>query len=157
RAARGVPGRTGVGRGHRWNGPGSCGHHGKEWIGRMLLRVVANVGTRRAIRGDDRWRRQGALPPAGASLPRRSVDALPRADQSSPGVRRRQPANSEERVGKFLRGAIRYSRRRGIPWSRTMQMVMAIIKPFKLDDVREALADVGVQGITVTEVRGFGR
>ena len=38
-----------------------------------------------------------------------------------------------------------------------MQMVMAIIKPFKLDDVREALADAGVQGITVTEVRGFGR
>ena len=38
-----------------------------------------------------------------------------------------------------------------------MKMVMAIIKPFKLDDVREALADAGVQGITVTEVRGFGR
>jgi|SRR5580765_5142534 len=38
-----------------------------------------------------------------------------------------------------------------------MKMVMAIIKPFKLDDVREALADVGVAGITVTEVKGFGR
>ena len=38
-----------------------------------------------------------------------------------------------------------------------MQMVMAIIKPFKLDDVREALAEVGVQGVTVTEVKGFGR
>ena len=38
-----------------------------------------------------------------------------------------------------------------------MKMVMAIIKPFKLDDVREALAEVGVQGITVTEVKGFGR
>jgi nitrogen regulatory protein PII len=36
-------------------------------------------------------------------------------------------------------------------------MVMAIIKPFKLDDVREALAEVGVQGITVPEVKGFGR
>ena len=36
-------------------------------------------------------------------------------------------------------------------------MVTAIIKPFKLDDVREALADVGIQGITVTEVKGFGR
>jgi nitrogen regulatory protein P-II 2 len=35
--------------------------------------------------------------------------------------------------------------------------VIAIIKPFKLDDVRGALADVGVQGITVTEVKGFGR
>jgi nitrogen regulatory protein P-II 2 len=40
---------------------------------------------------------------------------------------------------------------------RRMKMVMAIIKPFKLDDVREALAEVGVQGITVTEVKGFGR
>jgi nitrogen regulatory protein P-II 2 len=38
-----------------------------------------------------------------------------------------------------------------------MKMVIAIIKPFKLDDVRAALADVGVQGITVTEVKGFGR
>jgi nitrogen regulatory protein PII len=38
-----------------------------------------------------------------------------------------------------------------------MKLVVAIIKPFKLDDVREALADVGVQGITVTEVKGFGR
>jgi len=39
----------------------------------------------------------------------------------------------------------------------TMKMVMAIIKPFKLDDVREALSEIGVQGITVTEVKGFGR
>lgn len=38
-----------------------------------------------------------------------------------------------------------------------MKMVIAIIKPFKLDDVREALSEIGVQGITVTEVRGFGR
>ncbi|MFC4819952.1 P-II family nitrogen regulator [Dokdonella ginsengisoli] len=38
-----------------------------------------------------------------------------------------------------------------------MHMVMAIIKPFKLDEVREALAEVGVQGITVTEIKGFGR
>ncbi|RDS84371.1 P-II family nitrogen regulator [Dyella psychrodurans] len=38
-----------------------------------------------------------------------------------------------------------------------MKLVVAVIKPFKLDDVREALADVGVQGITVTEVKGFGR
>jgi nitrogen regulatory protein PII len=36
-------------------------------------------------------------------------------------------------------------------------MVMAIIKPFKLDDVREALSEVGVTGVTVTEVKGFGR
>lgn len=38
-----------------------------------------------------------------------------------------------------------------------MKMIVAIIKPFRLDAVREALADVGVQGMTVTEVRGFGR
>lgn len=38
-----------------------------------------------------------------------------------------------------------------------MKMVSAIIKPFKLDDVREALSNVGVQGVTVTEVKGFGR
>jgi len=36
-------------------------------------------------------------------------------------------------------------------------MITAIIKPFKLDDVREALSEIGVQGITVTEVKGFGR
>jgi len=38
-----------------------------------------------------------------------------------------------------------------------MKMVMAIIKPFKLDDVREALTALGVEGLTVTEVKGFGR
>lgn len=38
-----------------------------------------------------------------------------------------------------------------------MKMITAVIKPFKLDDVREALGEVGVQGITVAEVKGFGR
>jgi nitrogen regulatory protein P-II 1 len=38
-----------------------------------------------------------------------------------------------------------------------MKLITAIIKPFKLDDVREALSNVGAQGITVTEVKGFGR
>jgi len=38
-----------------------------------------------------------------------------------------------------------------------MKLIAAIIKPFKLDDVREALADIGVSGITVIEVKGFGR
>ena len=42
-------------------------------------------------------------------------------------------------------------------WERIMKMVTAIIKPFKLDEVREALSAIGVQGITVTEVKGFGR
>jgi len=39
----------------------------------------------------------------------------------------------------------------------TMKMITAVIKPFKLDDVREALSGVGVQGVTVSEVKGFGR
>ncbi|MCK5810964.1 MAG: P-II family nitrogen regulator [Cocleimonas sp.] len=38
-----------------------------------------------------------------------------------------------------------------------MKLITAIIKPYKLDDVREALFDVGIQGLTVTEVKGFGR
>ncbi|MEX1221107.1 nitrogen regulatory protein P-II family [Pseudidiomarina planktonica] len=38
-----------------------------------------------------------------------------------------------------------------------MKLITALIKPFKLDDVREALAEIGCQGLTVTEVRGFGR
>lgn len=38
-----------------------------------------------------------------------------------------------------------------------MKLIVAIIKPFKLDDVRQAVSDIGIQGITVTEVKGFGR
>lgn len=38
-----------------------------------------------------------------------------------------------------------------------MKMIVAIIKPFRLDDVREALSDLGISGVTVTEVKGFGR
>ncbi len=38
-----------------------------------------------------------------------------------------------------------------------MKFISAVIKPFKLDDVRDALAEIGIQGLTVTEVRGFGR
>ena len=38
-----------------------------------------------------------------------------------------------------------------------MKLITAIIKPFKLDDVRESLSEIGVQGVTVTEVKGFGR
>lgn len=38
-----------------------------------------------------------------------------------------------------------------------MKLITAIVKPFKLDDVRKALSDIGVQGITITEVKGFGR
>jgi nitrogen regulatory protein P-II 2 len=45
----------------------------------------------------------------------------------------------------------------GIGEGRRMKLVMAVIKPFKLDEVREALTPLGVQGLTVTEVKGFGR
>merc|ERR1712000_458851 len=45
----------------------------------------------------------------------------------------------------------------GFTKEKAMKLVTAIIKPFKLDDVREALSEIGVQGITVTEVKGFGR
>jgi nitrogen regulatory protein P-II 2 len=45
--------------------------------------------------------------------------------------------------------------RRGGTW--TMKLVIAIVRPFKLDEIREALTPLGVQGITVTEVKGFGR
>jgi nitrogen regulatory protein P-II 2 len=38
-----------------------------------------------------------------------------------------------------------------------MKLITAVVKPFRLDDVRNALADVGIQGMTVTEVKGFGR
>jgi nitrogen regulatory protein P-II 1 len=43
------------------------------------------------------------------------------------------------------------------PWGRAMKKIEAIVKPFKLDEVREALSEIGVTGLTVTEVKGFGR
>jgi len=49
--------------------------------------------------------------------------------------------------------AVRRARTR----SKSMKIVMAIIKPFKLDEVRDALAAIGIQGMTVTEVKGYGR
>jgi len=42
-------------------------------------------------------------------------------------------------------------------WEQHMKLVTAIIKPFKLDDVREAISEIGIDGLTVTEVKGFGR
>src|SRR5687767_9278071 len=56
----------------------------------------------------------------------------------------------------ILRGTIPPSRGQGTR-SRTMKKIEAIVKPFKLDEVREALSEVGVTGLTVTEVKGFGR
>ena len=42
-------------------------------------------------------------------------------------------------------------------WEQHLKLVTAIIKPFKLDDVREAISEIGIDGLTVTEVKGFGR
>ena len=42
-------------------------------------------------------------------------------------------------------------------WGKEMKLISAIIKPFKLEDVRQALMDYGVEGLTITEVKGFGR
>jgi len=56
------------------------------------------------------------------------------------------------RVHQSLR---RFSPKR--PEQQSMKLIVAIIKPYKLDDVREALAAIGVRGLTVTEVKGFGR
>ena len=56
----------------------------------------------------------------------------------------------------FLRFAFR-SRRAPLPGIRSMKLVTAIIKPFKLDEVRDALTAIGVHGMTITEVKGYGR
>ncbi len=56
----------------------------------------------------------------------------------------------------FLRFAFR-SLRAPLPGIRSMKLVIAIIKPFKLDEVRDALTAIGVHGMTVTEVKGYGR
>jgi nitrogen regulatory protein P-II 2 len=50
-----------------------------------------------------------------------------------------------------------YCNRHWAPWGKRMKWITAVIKPFTLDDVREALAEAGVHGMTVTEVKGFGR
>jgi nitrogen regulatory protein PII len=61
--------------------------------------------------------------------------------------------------GGWPRGARTLLRRRAAPEEgvKAMKMIMAIIKPFKLDDVRQAITALGVHGMTVTEVKGFGR
>ena len=53
-------------------------------------------------------------------------------------------------------GTVQY-RRGAAQWGELMKIVMAIIKPFKLEEVRDALTAIGVHGLTVTEVKGYGR
>ena len=60
----------------------------------------------------------------------------------------------EQAVSQFERGS--FQAFKTVKESK-MKMITAVIKPFKLDDVRQAVADIGIQGITVTEVKGFGR
>jgi nitrogen regulatory protein P-II 2 len=60
-------------------------------------------------------------------------------------------------VGLAFRGTEAATDRSNSTGDTNMKMVTAIVKPFKLDEVREALSGIGVQGITVTEVKGFGR
>jgi nitrogen regulatory protein P-II 2 len=67
-------------------------------------------------------------------------------------IRRSAGASLRTRAGALRRGGKRAQRQEC-----QMKFVMAIIKPFKLDEVREALTALGVQGLTVTEARGFGR
>src|SRR5690606_19199319 len=81
------------------------------------------------------------MPSAGAAI----------ACQKSPT---RRPASLPQRRPGF---ALSSRQRRSAALEFSMKMVMAVIKPFKLDDVREALAEAGVAGITATEVKGFGR
>lgn len=58
----------------------------------------------------------------------------------------------------MLVAAVRHGAEPQVKWgNKRMKIVMAIIKPFKLDEVREALTSLGVQGVTVTEVKGYGR
>src|SRR5262249_22777812 len=84
-------------------------------------------------------------------MPRRtrtSTAGTPRATSSSRTSRRHSEYDHDKHGGAI---------RRPINHGDTMKLVTAIIKPFKLDEVREALSAIGVQGITVTEVKGFGR
>jgi len=78
-------------------------------------------------------------------LPAEAAEAFSDRRVRQAGQLHRGPAVAEDT------GAMR---KRG---NRRMKMVMAIIKPFKLDDVREALTGIGIEGLTVSEVKGYGR
>jgi nitrogen regulatory protein P-II 1 len=69
----------------------------------------------------------------------------------------RRNLHGEERIGMPAEFRFGYTWRSHCPRENTMRKIEAIIKPFKLDEVREALNDLGVSGLTVTEVKGFGR
>jgi nitrogen regulatory protein P-II 2 len=68
-----------------------------------------------------------------------------RRDRGAHAVKQSSTASDEHASAKYAKG------------SESMKIVTAIIKPFKLDEVRDALSRIGVQGLTVTEVKGYGR
>ncbi len=94
---------------------------------------------------------------AGRHLHRRRLGSGPGVHLHQPQPRRlhqpRQEHQQRHRRGVGQQDLLSEPDRLGV----TMKLVTAIIKPFKLDEVREALSGMGVQGITVTEVKGFGR
>jgi nitrogen regulatory protein P-II 2 len=67
------------------------------------------------------------------------------------------PAKRALPAGSVKRPALRVRNKGAQAGIESMKIVMAIIKPFKLDEVRDALTSIGVQGLTVTEVKGYGR
>jgi nitrogen regulatory protein P-II 1 len=80
------------------------------------------------------------------------------------GARRRSRSGAQQngadcRVAQRMQTCMAASRREptAAPWEQTMKKIEAVIKPFKLDEVKEALHEVGLQGITVVEAKGFGR
>ncbi len=127
---------------------------------------AAQYSVRRA--GHHAWRVEivNAQQPASTRRPRREIAAhrrQQRAHVQRAGRRRGKASGWCHRWRAGLGFRVPYPARRGPgaidkqKGSRGMKLITAVIKPHKLDDVRDALADIGITGMTVTEVRGFGR
>src|SRR5215468_7160863 len=99
-----------------------------------------------------RWERttSGRTTRISTTRPRLSPTARPKILGALPAISRSGVRSSL--IGSRARRAASHDQQ-----GRAMKFVTAIIKPFKLDEVREALSGIGVQGVTVTEVKGFGR
>jgi nitrogen regulatory protein P-II 1 len=80
-----------------------------------------------------------------------------RVNYEQPGLLCRMQGSNQTAPGKFTRLRHRNICSLEMPGRRSVKKIEAIIKPFKLDEVKEALQEVGLQGITVTEAKGFGR
>ena len=123
-------------------------------VGWQFVKNYENINT--TLNKDNSGTTSSAAPgtsPARAGLSARSGSAPARRTSSRrPKTRRAAPARAA-----FSQRSARHSRSAQRTGIRFMKLITAIIKPFKLDEVREALSGVGVQGITVTEVKGFGR